>query len=123
MNLTTNKVHHQTPCATGVLAFFGVKGVTWNARTKTNVWANTLRRNGFAVRSRMSKLRKAEKTVGGARRRLAEVAAAEPDLLAFVARVRGHVLVMDRDGNTVVDTSPRRRDRRELVGLVAVFRK
>jgi len=122
MNLTNNKIHHQTPCATSVLNFFGVKGVTWNARTQTNVWDQTLRRAGFSVRSRMSKLKQNERTVGSARKRLAEVAKNEPELLAFVVRVNRHVLVLDRNGNTVVDTSPRKRDRRDVLKVVAVFK-
>jgi len=122
MNLTTNKVHHETPCATSVLKFFGVKGVTWNDRTKTNVWDATLRRSGFSVRSRFSKLKANERSVGGSRRKLAEVARNEPDLLAFVVRVKGHVLVMDRNGKTVVDTAPRNRDHRKLLKVVAVFK-
>ena len=56
MNITSNQVHHQTPCASSVLAHFGVSGVTWNERTGRNVWDATLRRAGFTVASRKSKL-------------------------------------------------------------------
>jgi len=121
MNLTTNAVHHQTPCATSVLRFFGVKGVTWNDRTKRNVWDDTMRRSGYSVRSRTSQLRKAEKTVGASRARLAEIAAKEPAILAFVIRVQNHVLVVDRTGQTIVDTAPRRADRRAIKKVMAVF--
>ena len=114
------KTLESTPCAGATLKFFGVEGVTWNNRTNKNVWDNTLRRAGFAVRSRASKLSKSEKTVGAARKKIATIAAQEPDVIAFVARVPGHVLVLNREGRTVVDTAPRKNDRRKLLGLYAV---
>ena len=111
-----------TPCATATLNFFGVSGVTWNERTKQNVWDNTLRRAGYAVRSRASNLGKRASTVGAARQKIADIAQREPEIIAFVARVDGHVLVIGRDGQTVVDTDPRKNDRRKLRGLFAVMK-
>jgi len=113
----------KTPCATAVLAYFGVTGTTWNDRTKRNVWDATLRRSGYAVRSRQSKLNKGERTVGAARTKIASIAAQEPTIIAFIAHVRGHVLVVGRDGATIVDTDPRKNDRRTLLGLRAVMRE
>ena len=123
MNLTSNTVLHETPCATSVLGFFGVSGVTWNHRTKKNVWDATLRRNGFNVRSRFSQLGKNEQTVGAARKKLVKLASEDVTILAFVVRVKGHVLVVSREGATVVDTAPRKRDRREILKVVAIFKK
>lgn len=111
-----------TPCAAATLNFFGVSGVTWNARTRQNVWECTLRRAGYAVRSRASKLGKRTSTVGAARQKIAEIAQGEPEIIAFVARVQGHVLVVGRDGQTLVDTDPRKNDRRKLLGLCAVMK-
>lgn len=110
----------QTPCASAALQYFGVKGVTYNNRTKQNVWMHTLRRAGFGVRSRFSKLPK-NATVGGIRQKVAAIAAAEPTAIGFIVRVDGHVLVMDHYGSTVVDTAPRKADRRKVLGFVAVF--
>ena len=111
----------KTPCASAVLRYFNVTGTTWNERTRKNVWPDTLRRNGFAVRSRLSSLRKKESTVGAARNRLAAIASNEPKIIAFVVRVKGHVLVVGRDGKTIVDTSPRKRDARKIRGLFAIW--
>ena len=36
--------------------------------------------------------------------------------------VRGHVLLMDSDGRVVVDTSPRKADRRTVWSVRAVFK-
>ncbi len=118
-----NGTHFSTPCAGTMLEFFGVEGVTWNNRTRKNVWDNTLRRNGFSVRSRMSQLKTTERTVGASRRKLKSVAKSEGDIIAFVVRVQGHVLVLNRDGQTVVDTDKRIRDKRKVLGVFAVMRK
>ena len=117
----TTMILVKTPCASAVLRYFNVTGTTWNERTKKNVWPDTLRRNGFAVRSRLSNLRKKESTVGAARNRLAAIAFNEPKIIAFVVRVKGHVLVVGRDGKTIVDTSPRKRDARKIRGLFAIW--
>ena len=111
-----------TPCATAALNHFGVDGcATWNERTGQNVWPGALRRAGFGVRSRMSHLRSKERTVGGARARMRTIADNEPGIIAFIVRVPRHVLVIDRSGITVVDTAPRKRDARRIVGLFAII--
>ena len=114
------KVLKRTPCASAALAYFGVTGTTWNARTKKNVWENTLRRAGYAGRARASKLPK-NPTVSRIRQRVAEIAANEPQIKGFVVRVPGHVLVMNRQGQTVRDTDPRVRDRRRVLGIYAIW--
>jgi hypothetical protein len=37
--------------------------------------------------------------------------------------VRGHVLLLARDGRTLIDTDPRKRDRRAIRKVYAIFRK
>ena len=111
-----------TTCASAALAFFDVAGTTWNERTRKNVWPDTLRRAGYAVRSRASKLSKREQSVGAARGKIAAIAAAEPAIIAFVARVDGHVLVISREGKTIVDTDPRKADRRKIKGIFAIMK-
>ncbi|PHS22249.1 MAG: hypothetical protein COA84_13915 [Robiginitomaculum sp.] len=115
------KVLIKTPCASAVLAYFGVSGTTWNDRTLKNVWANTLRRNGFNVRSRFSHFAGNEKTVGSSRDKITKIADADIRIKAFVVTVFGHVLVLDRNGDTVVDTDPRKIDRRAIFAVQAVM--
>ena len=119
--IKTMTIQIKTPCASAALAFFGVVGVTFNTRTNKNVWENTLRRAGFSVRSRFSQLTKKEQTVGASRKKMVKIAENEPTIKAFIVRVERHVLVVDRNGNTIVDTDDRVRDRRKVLGLVAVF--
>lgn len=76
-------------------------------------------RKRFTVRSRMSAVGKG-KTVGAARKKLAEVALKD-NVKFFLVRVDGHVLLLDRAGNTVVDTAPRKRDRRKMTHCFAVM--
>ena len=116
------QVLETTGCAGATLRFFGVDGVTWNNRTQKNVFRDTLRRNGFSVRSRKSKLGKI-KTVGAARAKIVEIAKDEPDVIAFMVTVKAHVLVVGTDGKTIVDTSPRAKDKRQIMAIDAVFRK
>ena len=111
-----------TVCASAVLAYFGVAGTTWNKRTKKNVWADTLRRGGYAVRSRTSQLSN-RATVGGSRAKLRAIAEAEPSVLAFLVQIEGHILLLDREGVTEIDTSPRKRDSRKVVKVYAVSLK
>ena len=110
----------KTPCASAALNYFGVSGATWNNRTKKNVWKDTLRRGGFSVRSRMSKMPK-NASVTKCRKKLAQIAKEEPLIKGFIVCVRGHVLVVNRLGKTIVDTDPRKIDRRKVVGVTAVF--
>jgi hypothetical protein len=46
--------------------------------------------------------------------------AAQP--VAYIVRVEGHALLMDNDGNTIVDTDPRKADRRKITHFYAVTR-
>jgi hypothetical protein len=110
----------KTPCASAVLSYFGASGATYNNRTHKNVWNNTLRRAGFGVRSRMSKLGKAQ-SVGAARSVIKKISKSDPQIIAFICRVNGHVMVIDRDGQTIVDTASRKRDCRKVIGLWAVI--
>lgn len=59
------------------------------------------------------------KTVGGARKNMPKVKGA----LYFVVHVPGHVLLLDHNGKTIVDTAPRKRDRRQMYGVYGVYRK
>ena len=63
-------------------------------------------RNKYTVRSRLSSLGK-NPTVGKIRSKLSK----EKGL--YIIRVKGHVLLMDSEGKTIVDTSPRKRDKRK----------
>ncbi len=76
-------------------------------------------RKSYTVRSRAGRVR--GKTVGAARDTLRKLAG-EVSAKGFLVRVNGHVLVLDATGKTVVDTSPRKRDRRKITHCYVVYR-
>ena len=78
-------------------------------------------RTRFTVRSRLSKLGKG-KSVGAVRAKMIKMAQ-EERALGFILRVDGHVLFVDHNGKTVVDTDPRKRDRRKITHAFIVFPK
>tara|TARA_R110002020_G_scaffold102008_1_gene239826 strand:- start:238 stop:714 length:477 start_codon:yes stop_codon:yes gene_type:complete len=87
------------------------------------------RKVGFQVRSRKSNLKK-NSTVGAARKTIRKLAEKENEKflwfriqpVAYIVRVEGHALLMDNDGNTIVDTDPRKADRRKITHFYAVRR-
>lgn len=56
-------------------------------------------------------------TVGAIRKRIA----AKGEALAYLVHVEGHVLLLDRDGTTAVDTAPVQRDRRKVLRVQGVY--
>tara|TARA_R110000851_G_scaffold218144_1_gene371096 strand:- start:1207 stop:1584 length:378 start_codon:yes stop_codon:yes gene_type:complete len=71
----------------------------------------------FSLRSVMSKAK--SKTVGGARKNLS----GDKSVVAYLVWVEGHVLLLDNNGITGVDTDPRDNDRRKMQGVWAVRHK
>jgi len=114
----------KTVCVTAVLTALGIDAdsfkFTWNERTRENVWAGILRRNGFAVRSRKSQMPR-RATVGSCREAIAKLN--DPTGTLYVVGVACHVLLLNAEGKTVVDTAPRKRDRRTVTRVCAVFPK
>jgi hypothetical protein len=113
-----------TACAGTVLRALGVTNYhyTWNGTR--NVWIDVLRRNGYAVRSRTSRLPK-KCTVGKLRKIVRDklIYTCDTYSVTFAVSVKGHVLLLGNKGQTLVDTSPRKRDRRQVVGVWAVWKK
>lgn len=88
-----------------------------------HTWEDLLRatRNSFTVRSRFSQVK--GKSIGAARAKMAAIAAKEDQqVLGFLVGIEGHVLFCDAEGRTVVDTDPRKRDRRKVTELAVVMK-
>lgn len=73
-------------------------------------------RTRFSVRSVKSAVRAT--TVGAARSKVAKI-----DAVGFVCFVAGHVLLLDSTGKTIVDTAPRKQDRRKLKAIYGIYPK
>jgi hypothetical protein len=109
---------NQNICALRAVEYFGAEQSQRYLHNAADVFRAIGSR--FSVRSVKSKM---AKTVGGSRAAMATVAAADSSIVAFVVVIAGHVLVCNRDGKTVVDTAPRKNDRRKVRFVKAVRHK
>ena len=103
-----------TVCTTAVLAAFGIRDRIRYCDSHKDVKRH-LRKHGFAVRSRMSACglgRDNVASVGKIRERIRKLNA--PATARFYVGVRGHAMLLDTPGRTIVDTAPRRRDCRRV---------
>jgi hypothetical protein len=112
----------KTVCVSHVLARIGVPITAYQStftRKSGNVAPSILRRNGFAVRSRMSSIPKGA-SVGKARAAIAKLK--DPAGTLYMTSVSGHLILLDANGQTIVDTAPRKRDARKVYSIYAVWR-
>jgi len=134
----------KTVCTSYVLAAFGIPPHCYHYSGTVDQRAALLRKNGWAVRSRDSRVglnRTAKKdkkvTVSQVARAIAAAnsvskagtasknAWGDPFGTRYMLRVRSgggtHAMLLDFNGKTIVDTAPRKRDRREVLKVQAVF--
>jgi len=118
----------KTVCTSHVLAHFGIDPSTYHYSGTVEQRAAILRKNGYAVRSRNSRVKKC-KTVGQVRRVIRSKGRQwdDPKGVVYMLRVRDgdgtHAMLLDARGKTIVDTAPRNRDRRPVLDIRAIFRK
>lgn len=129
----------KTVCTSAVLAAFGIDACSYHYSGQLKQRLAILRKNGWAARSRNShitrgyrklKMKRGDKSVGAVRRIIAHLNDDSPETNAwgdpigtrYMIRVEGHALLLDYDGQTIVDTDPRVRDRRKVLDIRAVFR-
>ncbi|MCP4520936.1 MAG: hypothetical protein GY827_04460 [Cytophagales bacterium] len=61
-------------------------------------------------------------TVGKARKKLEiHTNKSEHKIVAYIVRVPGHAILLGKDGSTLVDTDPRKRDCRKITHVYAVY--
>jgi hypothetical protein len=106
----------RTTCTSAALNYFGVNNHRYSQTMGDCV--NLLRRAGYKVRSRTSALGRNAK-VCDVKKRLEKVSNRKGCFLVFV---KGHVLVQNSLGITVVDTDPRKVDRRKVTKIYEIYR-
>lgn len=111
----------KTICTSAVLAHFGIAPNRYHYCQDREDVKRILRANGWAVRSRMSRLPKSVKTVARLRRWLAEGNGGHGGGAYYVG-VPGHAILIGLTGQVLVDTNPRKSDRRPIVHLSVVAR-
>jgi len=114
----------KTICVSTSLSFFGIEPNEYrNTSSHKNMTAfvDVLRRKGYSVRSQKSKLRlKRRATTTQCRRALKKSDFAEQDYFIFwgTQRTCGHVIVMNGNGKTIIDTAPNTRWKMAKILLV-----
>lgn len=114
----------KTVCVSTCLNFFGIKDDQYHyTSSKTNVQAyiTVLRRFGYSVRSKKSEF-KAMKypTMTQLRKEMKKSSYTASDyfVVSGVQRTKAHLMVLDGNGNTIIDTAPRMKWRVRLVSIV-----
>jgi hypothetical protein len=113
----------KTVCATTVLCALGISIEKFHSTsTKKNIdnYESVIRRHGFALRSRKSKI-KSTSSVGSIRTKLNQFG--DPQNTVYLVRLKNHVLLLDSNGKTIVDTDPRVKDKRKICKLHAIWKK
>ena len=105
-------------CTSTVLQHFGIYRSEYRYSQLPGDVESILRRKGYSVRSRKSQAGKV--SVGGLRQKIKAGKIDLANCRRILVRVKGHVLLLDREGNTVVDTDPRKVDRRPVLGVYIV---
>jgi len=114
----------KTVCVTACLTALGVPFNSFKVTGdvgKAN-YLSILRRHGNAVRSRKSKMKGL--TIGKVRDSIRGLN--DPIGTKYFVVVSGsrycHAMVLNRTGNTIVDTDPRKRDKRKVYSIHAVYK-
>ena len=116
----------KTVCTSSVIAHFGIPPSTYHYSSSMDDVKRLLRRGGFSVRSRKSACKIPRRIA--VRRFLPSVAKIRPVLrklndaadARYLVLVPGHVLLLDGNGKTIVDTDDRKVDRRKVQGVWVV---
>lgn len=89
-----------------------------------HTWPDLKRAIGklWSVRSVKSAVKlKAGGSVGSIRNAIKKHNKAHADCSSYVVYVKGHVLLLDHAGKTIVDTAPVERDNREVLAVYGVY--
>lgn len=125
-HITHESGQKKTICVTAVLTALGVPAESFHytGTVADNRRNAILNRHGFACRSRLSKLGK-NATIGQARKKLARLneGPAVKYMVCVCYGSTAHLMLLNNEGKTVVDTAPRKADKRRIYSVYAVFKK
>ena len=110
-------------CVSAVLSYFGVTPDKYHytsSNTNKRAYEVILRRFGWNVRSRQSVFKKAT-TMGKLKKAIKEYSDYTTDV-NYMVLVKGHLLLLNSKGETIVDTAPVKIDKRRVLDVTAVFK-
>lgn len=111
---------NQNICTQAVAKYLGVDKMVRSLHIPSDIVKAS--RKMYTVRSRFSKVKGL--SVGGARKMCAKITQQETDkeVVGYLVGVERHRMLLGADGQTLVDTDPRQRDRRKLKDFYIVYR-
>jgi hypothetical protein len=125
-HITHNSGETKSVCATAVLTAIGVPvdGFKYTGCVADGRRTAILNRHGFTCRSRMSKIGK-NATIGQARKKISKLddSSSTRYMVSIACGGQTHLMLLDKNGETLVDTDPRRADRRRVFAIYAVNKK
>ena len=126
-HITHKSGRRKTVCTSAVLAAFGIDASQYKYSQCQNDIKRLLNKFGWSHASRKSAVGITKRTrwakmpsVGKVRKMIAKMDDG-PDARYYVS-VPGHAMLLDAKGKTIVDTAPRRVDRRKVLSISVVRR-
>lgn len=114
-NKSNNEMNNnKNICVLAVAEALGVDKETRYLHTMTDIVRAA--RNKYTVRSRKSTLK--GETIGQLRKSIIS----KGDAICYIVRVPNHCMLLNSKGETVVDTDPRKRDKRKISHIYGVYR-
>ena len=104
----------KTGCNLAVTGYFNASDKVKYLHTITDV-VRAVRKVGYTVRSRKSSIKK-NSSIGSVRKQLESLGEGD-----YIIRVPGHAMVLNHKGETIIDTSPRKRDARKITHIYKVY--
>ncbi len=125
-HVNTKSGNFKGVCVSACLSYLGIKPnqykYTWSTRKGNDSAISILRRFGWSVRSRSSKLLNGTKTVARVAKNIKNYNDYTDDVVYYV-KLSGHVLLINSNGEVIVDTDSRKVDRRKVYKVYAVFKQ
>ena len=116
----------KTVCVTACLTTLGVPfesfTTTYSTRTGKNTALQVLNSNGFSARSRKSKMPK-NPTIGVCRKAIKKLNENTIYYVCVTGSNWAHAMLLDNEGNTIIDTAPRKKDKRRVTSIHSITLK
>jgi len=111
----------KTVCVTACLTALGVPvdGFTVTGTMKKANYLSILNRHGYSTRSRLSYMPKA-RTIGACRKAIKALCEDKYYLIIVNGPSYCHAILLDNQGSTVIDTAPRKADKRKIYSIHAI---